>query len=53
MHFRNKSFILFTVYAYEQGFGMGPEAQQLQLQMNAMDRPTSRLSGILADGGAT
>lgn len=42
-----------NVYAYDQGFGMGPEAQQLQLQMNAMDRPTSRLSGILADGGAT
>ena len=42
-----------VVYGYDQGFGMGPEAQQQLLQMNAMDRPTSRLSGILADGGTT
>lgn len=42
-----------NVYGYDQGFGMGPEAQQQLLQMNAMDRPTSRLSGILADGGTT
>lgn len=42
-----------NVYGFDQGFGMGPEAQQQLLQMNAMDRPTSRLSGILADGGTT
>lgn len=42
-----------NMYAYDQGFGMGAEAQQQLLQMNAMERPTSRLSGILADGGAT